>query len=134
MKKLALILAFVIAFAGAASAQSALSDFVKIMNSECPEDLGDGMTMEKVFIEKDNVVFLFNVQEADVVEAMSQMPELMDQMADMMLGSMAMDDAMHMIFSMMVQEKKNLIFRFVSTGTDKIANLTVPSSKLAATL
>lgn len=134
MKKLILLFLVVFSFATAAEAQSALTDFVSLMNKECPEDLGDGMVLKSVSLERDNVVFTLTVQDTEIVEAMSQMPDLLDSLGTMMISSMSVDESMHMMFSLMVQEKKNLVMRFTSPRTVKVATMTIKYTTLAASL
>ena len=134
MKKVVVLFIAILSFAAAAYAQSPLADFVSIMNKECPADLGDGMVMQSVTLEATEVVFTITVAETEVVEAMSDMPELMNSLGGMMIGSMANDESMHMILSMMVQEKKNLVMRFKAPGTTKVATMTIKYSALAKQL
>lgn len=134
MKKILVFLVLALSFAVNVRAESVLGELVTLMNAECPEDMGDGMVLQKTFIQGDNVVFQIQVQEADVVEAMSDMPDLIDSLGGMMIDSMASDEGMLMLMMLMVEEKKNLVMRFTSPGTRKVANMTIKSSKLAQSL
>lgn len=140
MKKILTIFFVVLSFIAAGAqnktllSEYSLSDFVNLMNGECPVDYGDGIELQKVFINNDNVIFQMKFGETELVEAINEMPELSDTMANLFLSEWAMDENILFLMKLLIHENKNLVMRFTAPGTSKVGDITINSSKLSETI
>lgn len=113
---------------------SLLSEVVNIMNNECPEDLGDGMSITNVYEKGNDIIIRIEMSDDQqgIISVMNQYPELMKEVVATMVNSLKSEEGTEMLIYLIIEENKNLTFEFVNSVTGEKAQLTLTPRDLAS--
>lgn len=109
------------------SATRMLETSAEITNAQCPNDLGDGLTMINMTVEKDALVYNYIVD--DNLYDINSFSEYSDDIKNSMRESFS-DPAVRQIIGLCKKTGRSLIYRYASSGTGESADIIFSAEEL----
>ena len=96
--------------------------FTELQNDDCPEDLGDGVTLKSVILEKDNAVSTFEMKKADIKD-LKEVPAMLKKELSSTLKDQMKDEGYKLYIESCIKAKIGVEYRCVSKDSDDIVSI-----------
>lgn len=104
------------------------------IDAECPQDMGDGMTLERVTISNNRIIYLISSPQ-DIVEGFNLMKELNSAATSKMMLESMLEGGDEVVFLFLICAGANYGIEFIFKSSDgQSANLVLSSKELSDTL